>query len=609
MMATTLHRGPDDSGDFVSDRWSLGHNRLAIIDLSANGHQPMETADGRYTIVFNGEIYNFKDIREELIALGDKFISRTDTEVILYAYARWKEMCVNKFNGMFAFAILDKESGEVFIARDRIGIKPLYYYSKNRKFIFSSEIKAILDHPVPRTLDIDALNLLMRVLYIPAPKTIWQDIYKLPPAHYMRVSAAGNVSLTKYWEIQKQPLLTDKAQILAETKRLLKDSVRLQLVSDRPVGIFLSGGIDSTIVTGIASSLSKNISTFSVGYEETEEASKYNNDKILARKTAEHFKTHHHEYKLSAKDVIDNIKKSIYHMDEPISNHVQSVNMLLAEHVAKDATVVLGGDGGDELFGGYERYYYNNLIEKFQRIPAWLRNSAVMKLMFSIAGKAQAYELFQTRAGVDRYLGFFAKKETLVRKILTTKYNRPAVTREYFNDLYFKNVENNFTCQFMRTDVYSWLPSESLVRSDKMSMAASIEQRVPFLDHRLVEFADRIPVNLKLGRKGLSVFSVGRKYKGKAILREAMAEYLPTHVLNAQKWGWFSPAAKWVRGPLLPLMKEVLSPDYNKGTAEVFDFPALQSMLDNHINKKTYALNELWAVMTFQLWYRKFMKR
>jgi len=608
MMASTVHRGPDDSGEIsISSSWSLGHNRLSIVDLSSNGHQPMEIGDGNLSIVFNGEIYNFKEIREELLGLGYRFRSQTDTEVVISAYKEWGESCVHKFNGMFAFAILNKTTREVFIARDRVGIKPLYYYAKNGKFIFSSEIKAILVHGISSELDIDSLNSIFRVLYVPAPKTAWSNIQKLPPGHVMNVSKIGEAKVKQYWSIPESSEITDKRFILDETKRLLLDSVRLQLVSDRPVGIFLSGGLDSTIIAGIASQMSQNIQTFSVGYEDTEESDKYNNDRILAKKTSEIFGTKHHEYILSANDIADNIEKSIYHMDEPISNHIQAVNMLLAQKVSTQATVVLGGDGGDELFGGYERYYYNQLIERWQKLPGLIRRSLIGKIPFALLGRDSSFDAFQTPPGVDRYLNFFAKKENVVASFLKPEFNRPNFTRNYFKSLYFKNIESDFTRQLMRTDVYSWLPNESLVRSDKMSMSASIEQRVPFLDHRLIEFADRIPVHYKLGKKGFGALNIGRGYGGKVILREAMEEFLPEHVLKAPKWGWFSPAAKWIRGPLFPLMKEVLSPGYNKGTENMLDFNVLNDMLDKHVRKEKYALNELWLVMTFQIWFRKFM--
>ncbi|MEK7164732.1 MAG: asparagine synthase (glutamine-hydrolyzing) [Patescibacteria group bacterium] len=584
MNEKTKHRGPDDVGVFMSRHWSLGHNRLAIIDLSAAGHQPMASADGKLVITFNGEIYNFLEIKKELLELGYKFQSKTDTEVILCAYQEWGRACLQKFNGMFAFAILNTETEELFLARDRMGVKPLYYFCQGGQFIFSSEVKAILRHNVEASLNYDALNIYFRLLYVPSPMTMWQNIHKLEPAHYAVINRHGEIKKSRYWEFKNESLLTDKEQIKEQISELLHDSVKKQLMSDRPVGVFLSGGIDSTIITGVMSKLSNQVNTFSVGFEATEQAEKYNNDFLIARRTAKHFNTSHHEYVLSAQDVLGSLGADIYHMDAPISNHVQAVNLLLARHATAVVKVVLGGDGGDELFGGYERYYYSAIMDKIQRL--------IPKVFLPAKVKAAP--------GVERYMKFFAQKENLVRSFLAGGVNKPAMLPGFLSERYFSEVDKqDFTRQFMRTDMVSWLPDESLARSDKMSMAYGLEQRVPFLDHRLVELADRIPVSYKVG---------GRGY-GKVILREAMAGYLPQFVLDQPKWGWFSPAAKWVRGPLKPIMQETLAPAYCAGTRDMFDFKALNVMLENHNSKKIYALNTLWSVMTFQLWYKRFMEK
>lgn len=593
MNAKMQHRGPDDTGFLAESGWALGNNRLAIIDLSPRGHQPMRTRDGRFVIVYNGELYNFQELRDELSGKGVAFHSDSDTEVILESYREWGEEALRKFNGMFAFAILDTHSGELFLARDQFGVKPLYYYSKGSTFAFASEIKALLELPIPRELHDEAVQVYFRLLYVPAPLTALRDIYKLEPGHYLTITKDGTVKNHIYWDFKEEPLLTSRAEAIEGIQMLLKDSVKRQLISDRPVGVFLSGGVDSTIVTGLASEIHPHINTYSVGFEETEEVEKYNSDFLIARETAREFGTTHHEYTLSARDVIDSLERAIYHMDEPISNHVQAVNMLLAEKVHDTATVVLGGDGGDELFGGYERYYYSHLVDRVQKLPKFLW---------------QGFEKFSTPPGVARYMQFFAQKENLVASFLRPSSSES--TPKYLDKLYFTSMlSTDFTREFMRVDIKSWLPSESLVRSDKMGMAASIEQRVPFLDPRLVEFADRIPVKWKLGTKGFRVYSRGRHYQGKQILREAMREYIPDSVLSRPKWGWFSPAAKWIRGPMLPLMREVLSPEYNQGTKEMFDFQVLNQMLDDHISKKKYNLTPLWAVLTFQIWYKGVFKK
>jgi len=599
MNKKTSHRGPDDEGVLTSKNWSLGHSRLSIIDLSEAGHQPMESEDKKFVIVFNGEIYNFNEIKKELKNLGHKFKSKTDTEVLLFAFIEWGPECLKKLNGMFAFAVLNTHTEELFLARDRIGIKPLYYYHKDGKFIFSSEVKAILEHNINSQINLNALNIYFRLLYVPSPMTLWQDIYKLEPAHYLLVDKAGFLKKTKYWNIEDKDLIKDKSFIKKEISKLLYDSVEKQMISDRPVGVFLSGGIDSTIITGVMSEISDNVNTFSIGFEKTEEEEKYNDDFITARRTAEYFKTNHHEYLITAKDVLDNIEKSIYHMDEPISNHIQTANMLLAKFASGSVKVVLGGDGGDELFGGYERYYYNEMIEKIRLFPF---SGFIMKAL----GKNP--EKIKTSPGVERYISFFSQKEEVISSFLSSGANSADILPKFLLGRFFKNInKDDFTRQFMRTDIQSWLPDESLMRSDKMAMAYGLEQRVPFLDHRLVEFADRIPVIYKIGSKGIFFGKVGKNYQGKIILREAMSKYLPEFVLNKAKWGWFSPAAKWIRGPMRPFIEEVLSKSYCFGTSDLFDFEALRKMLDDHISKRSYYLNTLWSVMTFQVWYNKFI--
>lgn len=585
-----IHRGPDDSGILECGSWSLGANRLAIIDLSKAGHQPMQTEDGRFTIIMNGEIYNFNELRKELEQFGEKFFSKSDTEVVLKAYRRWGQESLQRLNGMFSFAIHDSTNDELFIARDRLGIKPLYYYSRDGKFIFSSEIKGILEHAIPRVINRTALNMYFRMLYVPAPYTMFEDIFKLKPGHFIRVKN-GDVAIEEYWRIQNKPLITDRSYICEEVKHLLENSVRIQTVSDRPVGVFLSGGVDSTIVTGVMSRYSKHVRTFSVGFTDTPETAKYNNDARIARLTAAHFGTEHHEYTLSARDVEKSLERTAYHMDEPISNHVQSINLLLADAVRQEATVVLGGDGGDELFGGYERYYYSRHIDILRNVP----------------GIQLLHPALATQPGLDRYLYFFTQKENIVKSLLKTGWNDSTATSKHFRENYFKTVDLDFTRQFMRTDIQTWLSDESLMRSDKMSMAASIEHRVPFLDHRLVEFADRIPVRYKLGGKGLRALSVGKGYKGKTILKESMAEYLPKFVLDQSKWGWFSPAAKWLRSDLKTFAQEVLSPTYCDASSDIFDFVAVQKIFEDHVSGESYGLTPLWAVLTFQLWCRQYL--
>ena len=361
-------------------------------------------------IVYNGELFNFKELREELRVLGHQFVSESDTEVVLAAYEEWGGKCLHRFNGIFAFAVLHIRTGKVFLARDRLGVNPLYYYHKKGRFIFSSEIKALFAHNIEKQLDMDALNIYFRLFYVPAPKTIWQNVHKLSPAH-CAVFENGELHTERYWDptaASFQHSQESTEEIRAQIKILIDDSVRSQLVSDRPVGLFLSGGIDSTIVCGAVSALEGSVETFSVGFEHTEQAEKYNLDFELARRTAKFFGTKHHEFLLSVRDVQNNFERALYHLDEPISDHIQTANLFLAEQSVRHVSVVLGGDGGDEVWGGYSRYYYNEQIERVRRLPTAMRVGLLQPLL-RLAGKSRWVSKAQTMPGVERHLTFWGQ--------------------------------------------------------------------------------------------------------------------------------------------------------------------------------------------------------
>ncbi len=590
MVEAQNHRGPDDRGTFSADGISLGHNRLSIIDLSPAGHQPMDVLGGRYTIVFNGEIYNFQELRQELQAKGYQFKSKTDTEVILYAYAAWGRECVKRFNGIFAFAVWDRDKRELFLARDHIGVKPLYYFWDGKRFIFASEIKAILRHDIAREIDRDSLNLYFRFLYVPGPKTIWKNIYKFQPGH-SAIFSGNKFILEKYWEIAPQKFL-EKGAAGERIISLFKDSVKRQLISDRPLGVFLSGGIDSTAVLAAMSEIVPGkIKTFSIGYEATAEEEKYNADFNLAARTAAHFGTEHYPVLISGRDAAGCFEDVVYHMDEPVSNHIQPSTYLLAKHARGQVVVAMGGDGGDELFGGYDRYYYSRLIDMARMIPSPLAKAAI-----SAWGKENWMEKLETPPGLGRFLSFMAQKEENVGRFLKKEINTPESSVRAFAP-YFETLEKDFPNQMMAADIKTWLPDESLVRSDKLTMAHALEQRVPILDYRLAELSFRIPSKDKLGSARL----------GKKIFRDALGKMIPDFITKEKKRGFFSPASKWLRGDLKNFAYEVLSPSFCNGTEEFFDFAAVKKMLDDHIAVRGYALANIWSVMTFQVWYKKFM--
>ncbi len=587
MNATTAHRGPDGEGALAEEGISLGHNRLAIIDLDPRAKQPMESADHTLAIVFNGEIYNFKELKRELTEYT--FKTESDTEVILAAYQKWGRMCVEKMNGMFAFAIWDRNRHELFLARDHIGIKPLYYYTDGKKFIFSSEIKAILAHNIPRTVNKTAFSEYLRLLYVPEPQTMFEGIFKFPPAH-RGVVRGGTLRMERYWSVDPLTKNTDGVEEQKETIRDLVDSaVERQLVSDRPLGVFLSGGIDSSIVVDSMSRLGGSIETFSVGFDlsESEQSEKFNADVSLAKRTAEHYGTKHHEVYLKGDDVVSLLTKSVVSMDEPIANATALTQFKLAEFARQSVVVALGGDGGDELFGGYDRYRLAYISSKYHLAPSFLRN-----ILGSIVPSLKKLE---TDPDISRFARFLFQKDETLQSVVRPEYSTDAASILFAPQ--FKGAsEETFLDLFMDVDRQSWLVDESLMRSDKMSMASGLEMRVPLLDIDIVEYAASIKATDKVSFRDT-----------KRILKDAFRDRLPGYLFTEPKRGWFSPAAKWLRRPEVSrFVDEVLNPSYYPPTSRLFQFDGVREMLDRHRDGKAYNLTMLWAIIVFQIWAKEY---
>ncbi|MBU1349027.1 asparagine synthase (glutamine-hydrolyzing) [Patescibacteria group bacterium] len=593
MHAATRHRGPDDEGFFEAPGISFRQSRLSIIDLSPAGHQPMSTQDQRFTIIFNGEIYNYQELRRELERLGERFRSTSDTEVLLAAFARWGEACLPKLNGIFAFAIWDREERRLTLVRDHVGVKPLYYAWDGEKLIFSSEIKAILVHDVAKDIDTDALNQYFRYLYVPGPRTMFRSIRKLPAGH-VATFHDGVFDVRSWWSLKEGNTVASYNEAVEGVRQRVKDAVKRQLVSDRPLGVFLSGGIDSSAVLGIMAEIATGpIRTFSVGYESSAQAEKYNADARLAELTAKHVGAEHRTFILSAEEAAADLETVAWHMDEPVANHVQSSTFLLAKSAKPHITVALGGDGGDELFGGYSRYWYSRTIDRVRSLPLGGETAAALALL---VGKPDLAMKFGSRAGLERQLAFVAQKEGAIGSFLKKDLNRPDAVGEPLGPV-FSSAWRDATNQLMAADVRTWIPDESLIRTDRLTMAHGLEERVPLLDPELVAYASRVP----------SRFKLKNRRQGKRVFIDAMRPYLPPHVLNQEKRGWMSPMAKWIRGPLLPRVREILSPTYADTTAYL-DLSAANRILDDHVSMKEYALNTIWSIVAFQLWWRRFMQ-
>ena len=584
MNIITSHRGPDGKGAFYDGGISLGHNRLSIIDISESASQPMLSSDGRFAIVFNGEIYNFKELKKELEGEYN-FKTKSDTEVILAAYSKWGKDCLNKLNGMFAFAVWNKEKKELFLARDHVGIKPLYYFWGNNKFIFSSEIKGILEHDVPRILNKEAFNHYFRVLYTPEPLTMFEGIYKLPPATYA-VLSNGKLKIEKYWKLEDQKYNKNKKEIQKNVKEKVLQSVKDQLISDKPLGLYLSGGIDSSVILYAMSKAKQNIETFSVGFDlvDKKESDKFNKDFYLARKTAKYYGTKHHEVLLKPDDVLKYIEKAVIQMDEPISNPTSISMMRLAEFAKDKVDVVLGGDGGDELFGGYERYRLSKIASLYQGIlPALIRK---------ILSFNKKLNKLNTPTGIERFALFMFMKDKILKRVMSEDVFDEKKSKQFFDEKYFKESGKDFEKVFMNTDRQSWLVDESLMRSDKMSMSSGLEVRVPLLDKELISFANTIPTKYKVSSSDTKI-----------IFKEAFKKDLPPYLLKEPKRGWFSPGAKWLRDEdIYMLAKEVLSEDYSEATRGLFDWEEVQKILEDHCSKKEYNVTIIWALLTFQIW-------
>src|SRR3989344_4095522 len=590
MNQATAHRGPDGTGVFLDGQISFGHNRLSILDTSDRAAQPMKSNDGNEIIIFNGEIYNFRELRKKLEA-SYQFKTTSDTEVIIAAYQKWGKECVKYFNGMFAFALWDEKKQELFLARDPIGIKPLYYFWDGKKFIFSSEIKAILETGVPRQLNKKALEHYFRVLYLPEPHTMFENIFKLPPAHWA-VLKDKKLVIEQYWKVEdeKIEIPSNQKQLEEMVRNKVQSAVTRQLVSDRPLGVYLSGGIDSSVVLDCMSKEHKDIDTFSVGFELPikEDMEKFNQDFYLARKTAAHYGTRHHEIMLGEEEAINLFEKAVWHLDEPISNPTIIPMLHLAGFAKEKVAVVLGGDGGDELFGGYERYRLSRIASVYQHIPSFFRTALVA---------SSRLQKLNTPAGVDRFSLFLFQKDDILKQVLVPEYINEN-TKQFFNQRYFQNWDKAmpFESHFMNVDRQSWLVDESLMRSDKMAMAAGLEARVPLLDQELVEFVHRIPLNKKVSYTNTKI-----------ILKQAFAGRIPEFLLNQPKRGWFSPGAKWLRHPKIDQMaREMLSPYYYSETQSLFNWDNLIPILKAHQEKSQYNFTVLWALLTFQSWARQY---
>jgi len=608
MLAALQHRGPDANGEWISpdQRVWLGHQRLSIIDLSEAGRQPLSNEDGTVWITYNGEIYNFQTLRQELEKLGHRFRTRTDTEAIVHAYEQWGAECLKRLRGMFAFAIWDQKQRRLFLARDRVGKKPLFYTQTDGRFLFASELQGLLaDREVPRQVNLSAIDAYLSWGYVPAPLTGFENIFKLPPAHYLTVEltpTGPDTRVERYWSLPYEPKLRLSEEEAAEALReKLTEAVRLRMISDVPLGAFLSGGIDSSIIVGLMANLSDvPVRTFSIGFEEAAY-----NELPHARRVAERWGTDHHEF-IVKPDALTILSKLVRHYGEPYADSSAIPTFYVSQMTRSHVTVALNGDGGDESFAGYERYLGNRLAEWIQRVPGsrWSAQALSRILPDSLDPKnrlrnVKRFLLVATRPMVKRYshwIGFFGDE---AKQQLYSQDFQASLNGCRLNDCMeslFEAVRHLDPVEAaMAVDVQSYLPYDLLVKVDITSMANSLEARSPFLDHEVMELAARLPVNLKL-----------RGRQSKYLLKRAFADLLPPENVNRRKMGFGVPVGDWFRGPLRRLLEDALLSDraLKRG---YFRPQTVQRLVTEHLERRADHSFSLWNLLMLELWQREFI--
>jgi asparagine synthase (glutamine-hydrolysing) len=619
MAASLRHRGPEDEGCWVDPRHgvALGHRRLSIIDLSSAGHQPMQSHDGRYTIVFNGEIYNFKTLRRELERSGQAFLGHSDTEVMLAAISQWGlEPALEKFNGMFAFALWDAKERVLQLARDRVGEKPLYYGWAGRTMLFASELKALRMHPnFEGEIDRNVLALYLRHNYIPAPYSIYKGIYKLPPGTFATLrSADQSFSLNTYWSTRQaaergvsSPFSGSELEAIDQLQALLQDAVKLRMESDVPLGAFLSGGIDSSVVVALMqASSSRPVKSFTIGFDNA----KYD-EAPYAKAVAAHLGTEHTELYVTPEQAMAVIPDLPHLYDEPFADSSQIPTFLVSRLARSSVTVSLSGDGGDELFGGYNSYFRGqNIYRWVQWIPktlkppvanvfsglAALESKRMLGLLRSVLPDGlrrvdvggQLGKLAQVLRTEDReawhwlQISFWMNPASVVlgareRPTAFTDSSQWAQLKDYIHVM-------------MYLDTLTYLPDDILVKVDRASMGVSLEARVPILDHRVIEFAWQLPVSMKINGK-----------RGKEPLRALLSRYVPQNLVDRPKKGFAVPLSDWLRGSLRP-WAEALLIERRLQQEEFFDVGQIRRKWAEHLSGRYNWESQSWGVLMFQAW-------
>ena len=601
MTDSMSHRGPDASGYHVAPGIGLGHRRLSIIDLST-GDQPLANETGTVWTVFNGEIYNFADVRAELIAHGHRFRTNSDTEIIVHGYEQWGERCVDKFRGMFAFAVWDSAARRLMLARDRVGVKPLYYAElPGRGLVFGSELKSLLEDPdVPRQWRPDALDAFLTLLYIPAPATIYQGIHKLEPGHVL-IAEKGAIRTSRYWDLEftGDGDARRESDYLEELDALLRESVALRQIADVPLGAFLSGGIDSSAVAAyMVETSARPPLTISVGFDHAAY------DELgHAKRVAEHLGCEFHPRTVTP-DIVTLLPKLAWHFDEPFADSSAVPTYYVSKAARELVTVALSGDGGDELWAGYTRHRVESWEQSARRAlgpAARLAGTLAHALPLSVKGARSlrhlasrpdqayaikhAYGMFEPDAKARLYSSDFAQ---------SVRHADPFAT---FRDTYSRCRSTDAVDRGLYVDVHTYMVDDILTKVDRMSMAVSLEAREPLLDHRLLEFAARVPTSLKL-----------KDGRGKYLLRKVLERKVPREILERGKHGFEAPIGEWLRGALAPMAQSLLA-DGRLRDRGVFDDNEVSRLWTEHRDGRADHRHRLWQLMMLELWFRQFIDR
>jgi len=596
------HRGPDDEGHHVDGPCAIGMRRLSIIDL-AGGHQPLSNGDGTLWLVCNGEIYNFRELRRDLEALGHRFKTASDSEVILHTYAQYGDEFIHRLNGMFGFALWDARRRRLIVGRDRLGIKPIYLYRDARRLAFASEAKALLTLPgISAEIDSSALHSYLNLGYVAAPLSMFRGISKLPPASMLSVEG-GRVEERRYWRVSAEMDRGIAEDEWAERIRArLDESVHMQMVSDVPIGAFLSGGIDSSTVVGLMAAHSDQpIRTYAIGFKGTA-ADDYYNELPYARRVAELFHTQHQEIMVRP-DVVSLLPRLLWHMDEPMSDTAFITTYLVSQFARRDVTVILSGVGGDELFGGYRRYLGNHYQAYFDRLPGWARRaaSAIGERLPSdrhspLLNLSRLAKGFLESAGLPFEERYRAYVQVFPLREVQQLLRLDGAAQPDMIEAAFRHASGGDSLnRMLAVDAETMLPDDLLMLTDKMSMATSLECRVPLLDQELVELAARMPEEVKV-----------RGGRLKHAMKEAVSDLLPRDILERKKRGFGTPMGAWLKEDLAPLVRSLLSDSVVKGRG-LFHFPMVQELIASHEANRIDGTDRLLTLLNLEIWSRLYL--